>query len=196
MFHHGLRGLALVGCLVALTARSAAAQPDDPFDKDASTIEVSSAVQQEAWNKNLATDTLFGGSVLRGRTWKQNLQATLEFTALRVVQDRAADSFFVGFTWGARVRVAEIHRYSCFTEISVGVSGASAPTPRRGSWFNYVAQAGVGLSRPLTRRTHVVGGFRWLHLSNAGTFGDDRNPDIEALGGFIGLSWMLTMVGS
>jgi hypothetical protein len=188
--------LALVVGLVALSARDAPAQPDDAFDVDASTIEVSGAVQQEAWNKNLATETLFGGSVLRGRTWKRNIQATLEFTALRVVQDRAPDSFFVGFTWGARVRVVEIRRYSCFTEIAVGVSGASAPTPRRGSWFNYVAQAGIGVSHPLTRRTHIVGGFRWLHLSNAGTFGNDRNPDVEALGGFVGLSWMLTMVGS
>jgi hypothetical protein len=180
----------------AMGATAVRAQPADPFEPGASVIEVTGAVQQEAWNKNLATETLFGGSVLRGATWTRHVQATLEFTTLRIVQQRARDSLFLGMTFGARVRVARIHGYSPFAELSVGVSGASAQTPRRGSYFNYVAQAGFGVSRPVSRRTHVLAGVRWVHLSNAGLFGNDRNPDIEAFGGYVGLSWMLTMIGS
>jgi hypothetical protein len=34
-----------------------------------------------------------------------------------------------------------------------------------------------------------VAGFRWLHLSNASRFGRNRNPDIEALGGYLAVNF-------
>jgi hypothetical protein len=35
---------------------------------------------------------------------------------------------------------------------------------------------------------HAVAGFRWIHLSNNGREGHDRNPDIQALGGYAAVS--------
>jgi hypothetical protein len=54
--------------------------------------------------------------------------------------------------------------------------------PERGTRFNYLLQAGGGLSRPLGRRVDFIANLRLLHLSNASLNGPAHNPDIEAIG--------------
>jgi hypothetical protein len=44
------------------------------------------------------------------------------------------------------------------------------------------------MTRRLTRQAHAVASVRWLHLSNASREGRNRNPDIEAVGGYVGVS--------
>jgi hypothetical protein len=35
--------------------------------------------------------------------------------------------------------------------------------------------------------THLLAGLRWIHVSNNGLAGRDRNPDIEAIGPQMGI---------
>jgi hypothetical protein len=67
------------------------------------------------------------------------------------------------------------------------MSWSDTVTPPRGTRLNYMTLTSVGLTRRLTRQTHAVASFRWMHLSNASLEGRNRNPDIEALGGYFGL---------
>ena len=78
---------------------------------------------------------------------------------------------------------------SVFLDGGGGASYASDEVPNRGTRFNLIFQSGVGLVRPLSPRIALVGGLRWLHVSNNSLHGRDHNPDIQALGLYIG--WLV-----
>jgi hypothetical protein len=61
--------------------------------------------------------------------------------------------------------------------------------PDNGTSFNWIAQGGGGFLWRIGQRTYGVTGVRVLHLSNANLQGADRNPDINAVGGYAGLGW-------
>ena len=44
------------------------------------------------------------------------------------------------------------------------------------------------MSRRLTSRISLTGGVRWFHLSNNGREGMERNPDIQAVGGYAAMA--------
>jgi hypothetical protein len=87
----------------------------------------------------------------------------------------------------ARRQIAASGLTVFFVEFGGGVSDATAPVPERGTRFNYLLQGGGGLSWPLGSRTGFIVDLRLLHLSNNSLNGRDHNPDIEGLGGHIGL---------
>jgi hypothetical protein len=105
----------------------------------------------------------------------------------RVNQDDFPDAYFSGAGFVVRHHVQARPRGSWFVEAGAGASTATTPVPSRGSSFNFILQAGAGATRRLTDQFYLLGGLRWLHLSNKGRFGRDRNPDIQALGGYVGV---------
>jgi hypothetical protein len=177
---------ALVSCATPARAQVASA-PAHPFQAGTSTFELNGAFLLESWNKNLSTEQIRGGTIGRGHVWKEGLLAMLEITLARVADGQANDAFFIGFSGGVRWRVVERGGMAGFIEAGVGISSASARVPGRGSYFNYMALGGGGVTVRLASRWHGVTGVRVLHLSNAGIFGEHRNPDIEAIGGYAGL---------
>jgi len=74
-----------------------------------------------------------------------------------------------------------------FVEGGLGASYATVDVPERGTRFNYLLQAGGGVTRRLGRRASVILDLRLFHLSNNSLNGTDHNPDIEALGGHAGI---------
>jgi hypothetical protein len=103
------------------------------------------------------------------------------------VWEPGGDALLVGGTFGVRQRVVKRDRWAGFVEVRVGVSDADRFVPPRGTRFNYVAFAGVGATFRLRRGTHAIAGFEWMHISNGGLAGRDRNPDIEAVGPKVGV---------
>jgi Lipid A 3-O-deacylase (PagL) len=159
-----------------------------PFSPGTSSLETAGAFWLESWNKNLATDRLLGGHVSLGRSWAANWQAVLEIELLRADLSLSRDAFQIGASGLARWRIWSFYRNEVYVEAGLGMTAATAPVPTRGTTFNYLVLGGSGLARPLSDRWWIAGGLRVWHLSNGGTIrGDARNPDIEAIGGYLGL---------
>lgn len=62
--------------------------------------------------------------------------------------------------------------------------------PPSGTMFNYIHRFGLGLSIRFKDNLQVIGGVRFLHISNGGKlFGHSKNPSYDGLGGFVGLTF-------
>ena len=91
-------------------------------------------------------------------------------------------------TSSARLRWEYTGGSELFVELGLGAAVASRAVPSRGTAFNFLLQAGGGFVRPLTSRASIVAGGRLWHLSNGGLIrNQSRNPDIEGVGGYVGL---------
>jgi hypothetical protein len=160
----------------------------DAFETNALGVEFGVGLLGEAWNLNERREWLADGSV--GIWWAIGNGAGLvvEFHAMRVFQRPSRAAFVNGLTPTLRWRLHHAEPWSVFVEFGAGISWSDTTVPPRGTRFNYLIQAGTGVTRRLGRQTHAIVGFRGLHISNNSREGRDRNPDIEALGGYAGVS--------
>jgi hypothetical protein len=108
-------------------------------------------------------------------------------TPLYYVWQRGTDAYLFGVTGGLRGRLVKKPRWSAFWEFELGVSEADTYVTPRGTRFNYLAMGGGGVTVRIRPGIHLLGGLRFVHLSNNSLAGRNRNPDIEALGPAIGL---------
>jgi hypothetical protein len=140
----------------------------------------------EAWNYNISHEELFGG--FAGATYA--LRDGLALTAsipLHYVSQRGVDGWILGATFGVRGRVFRWRAASVFLGFEVGVSEADTFVPPRGTRFNYLALGSAGAMVRVRRSIHILGAFKWIHVSNNGLAGRNRNPDIEAVGPQLGV---------
>jgi hypothetical protein len=79
-------------------------------------------------------------------------------------------------------------RTTGFLQFDVGISDAAVALPPGGTRFNYLAIGGGGVMVRINQRLQAVASIEVIHVSNAGLAGNDRNPDIEAIGPSLGLS--------
>jgi hypothetical protein len=166
-----------VVCLLA-ASQTAAAQ--------SWTVDAGTAVLPEAWDYNESREVLAGAIVGADRHVWRPLAARVEGLLLRVAQE-PRHTRSAGFTVGVRSRWRTGRRHP-FADLGVGLSQGSSALPPRGTRFNYVIAAGGGVMTPMGRGWLQIGA-RWLHLSNAGRVGKDRNPDIQAIGLTLGVVW-------
>ncbi len=82
-----------------------------------------------------------------------------------------------------------------FWELGAGMAYFDKRTPNStvfgdGTHFNFDYFFGLGVRTPVgTQGGEFQIGARYFHLSNANKNGDNRNPSIDAVGGFVGISW-------
>jgi hypothetical protein len=162
--------------------------PRGMFEKGSLGVEFGGALMIEAWNLNDRREWLADGSA--AVFWSFSRRATLlvEFHATRIEQVSSRNAFVNGLVPQVRWRLFDIPGGTLFGEFGPGISWSDTRTPPRGTAFNYLIQGTVGVTRRVGSRSHFVTGFRWLHISNASREGRGRNPDIEALGAYGGLS--------
>lgn len=182
--------LAPVICLLptASGAQSVAAPPrqDDPFAKRGWHLQLGGHAATEAWNYNISHEELYG--LVPGITYGIGEGLTIAASGpLYYVSQRGVDAWMLGATIGVRARVHRRPRWSLYVEFSVGASEADTNTPPRGTRFNYLALGGAGATVRLRRQIHLLAGVQWIHVSNNGLAGRDRNPDIEAIGPQVGV---------
>lgn len=103
------------------------------------------------------------------------------------VQQPGPDSAISELDLLIRHHVWVVNRFSLFLDAGGGVSYATAPTPGYGTYYNYLAEAGIGATWRIKDNVHVMGGVRWLHFSNAALKGPEHNPSINATEGYVGL---------
>jgi hypothetical protein len=166
-----------------LTARTNAqtAAPSDPFADAAWHLELGSHYAIETWNYNNNHEIMAGGVVGVSYGLKKNLALVLS-APIYYVDQRGTNAWLLGTTWGVRWRALRIRRAAVFVEAEVGLSRAETYTPPRGTRFNYLALGGAGLTIRVAPGAHLLTGVKWIHVSNSGFAGRDRNPDIEAVG--------------
>jgi hypothetical protein len=149
-------------------------------------LEFSGQFLVEAWDLNLAKETLLGGTVALGYSLSDRIQLNTELALLRVRQDTSHDVLVPIISPIVRWRSHTHGPVSVFWEIGPGISYATNEVPVGGTRFNYVFQVGSGMSYTFSSGVNLVGGLRWLHLSNNSLNGRDKNPDIQAVGIYVG----------
>jgi hypothetical protein len=169
-------------------AQRAAAPPavDDPFAGRGWHLELGVQGALEAWNYNISHEEMSAFTPGFAYGLRDGLQLTVAWPMYHVSQ-RGPDALLVGATFGVRGRVYRRRRWATFLELKVGVSGADTFVPPRGTRFNYLALGGAGVTMRLGRGIHGLAGLEWIHVSNGGFAGRDRNPDIEAIGPKLGV---------
>ena len=179
------------GMLLVVRCMPVAAQQrpaDDPFAAHRWRFETGLHAAVEAWNYNVSHEEVYG--LTEGVTY--GLKDGLLFTAnqrIYYVSQRANDTWLLGLTFGVRGRVYRGGRADVYLEGDVGVSDAAVAAPPRGTRFNYLALGGSGVLLRLRPGMFALAGLQWLHVSNNSLKGPGRNPDIEAIGPVLGVSW-------
>jgi hypothetical protein len=188
---------ALIGLLASmvciLSAAGAAAQtpstppvPDDPLARHGWHLDLTVHSAFEVANYNGNHEEMFGE--FAGFTYGIREGLAIRVAApLYYVWQRGTDGALFGVTGGLRGRLVKKPRWSAFWEFELGVSEADTYVPPRGTRFNYLAIGGGGVTVQIRPGIHLLGGLRFVHLSNNSLAGRSRNPDIEALGPTIGL---------
>jgi hypothetical protein len=172
---------ALPGHLRAQPPALPPASADDPFARRAWQLELGTYGALETWNYNGSHEEL--SAIVPGVGYGLGKGVVLVGRGLlSYIGQRGPDGFLLGTTIGARGRIFRRRRWSLFWEADIGISHSDTVVPRRGTRFNYLALGGVGTTVHLAHGLHLLSGLRWIHISNAGLAGRDRNPDIEAVG--------------
>ena len=79
-----------------------------------------------------------------------------------------------------------------FTDLGIGLLGATDPVPRRGGTegtkFNFTPRIGGGFTRQLNDEgVRLEVGLRWAHVSNGRISGNDENPGRDSMMLYTGL---------
>lgn len=166
--------------------RPAPGVPDDPLARRGWHLDLTVHGAGEVANYNGNHEEMLGAFV--GFTYgiREGLAVKVA-TPLYYVWQRGTDAYLFSVTGGLRGRFVKKRRWSAFWEFELGVSEADTYVPPRGTRFNYLAIGGGGLTVRIRPGIHLLGGLRFVHLSNNDLAGRSRNPDIEALGPTMGV---------
>lgn len=111
-----------------------------------------------------------------------------EFQGIKVAQDGDDPEAF-GFNLLARWHFDHWGDVSPYFEGGVGVFNSfdARVPPHDGTHFNFTLHLGLGLKWRLADRISFIAAARYYHLSNAYRRGVDRNPSLDAVGGYGGI---------
>jgi hypothetical protein len=101
----------------------------------------------------------------------------------------ADDTFAPGGNLGLRYHFYERDRLTLFFEGLVGFFYGFRNFPQGGTHFNFNEQVGLGATYRVGDNAHLVGGFRYMHVSNARIRGEDENPTFDGMGAFFGVTF-------
>lgn len=101
--------------------------------------------------------------------------------------DDADDATGMGVNLGLRYHFLERERLSLFFEGIAGLFYGHRNFPEGGTHFNFNEQLGLGATLRMRDNLHLIGGVRFIHISNARIRGEDENPSFNGLGGFVGV---------
>ena len=151
-------------------------------------LQLSGSFFRESWDLNVFREQLAGASASAFRQLTPRWAIGFEIDLLHVRQNPLKDVLLPAANVLLRWSALQLGKTVVFIEGGGGLSYASGMVPNEGTQFNFISQTGVGLLRPVSPRVDLLGGARWLHVSNNGLDGSRRNPDIQALGIYVGWS--------
>jgi hypothetical protein len=167
---------------------SAAVASVDPFARGTTTLEFGVAGLDESWNFNEAREWQIEGDVTAWYAVARGLAVGVAWHNSRVFQS-TGDPYVSGvFPLLVRWRLLERRSWRLVQELGGGLSWSTRDVPPRGTRFNFLFQSSLGLQQRIGQDRHVVAAIRFLHLSNADRVGPTRNPDLQMLGVYTGVS--------
>ncbi len=110
-----------------------------------------------------------------------------EFDGLYFDQETAENAGGFNFNLLLRWHVLARDDWSLFVDVGAGVMETSDAVPALGSSFNFIAQAGGGISFDINDEVRLLTGVRWHHVSNGRTF--SNNPGQDSFYVYAGLSF-------
>ena len=116
-----------------------------------------------------------------------NLSLNVEAAGYGVIQDGGEDTGAAELRLIMRHHLIARDRWTIFADVGEGVFEAADRVPPGGTRLNFIFRAGIGGTYQLNETTHLIGGVRYYHLSNAQIEGSDRNPSINGVEGYFGL---------
>ncbi len=109
----------------------------------------------------------------------EDFELSLDLTVWYLGEDHTNGDDAVALNFNPKFRWHFIHeeKHTFFAEAGVGMLIASQESPEGGSEFNFTPQAGIGATFDLSEGPdRLIVGVNWRHISNANTFGSDKNP--------------------
>jgi hypothetical protein len=150
-------------------------------------LQVQGAGYREAWGFNGHVETLAGAAAAFGFFFLDHLSINAE-ALLFGARQQGWDTFLGGCVFYPRWHFFRKGFFSLYMDAGAGVSMASRRLPEpEGTEFNFLILAGPGVTFRVSDSCLLTGCFRYLHVSNGSIVGTDRNPDIDSLGGQVGV---------
>ncbi len=78
-------------------------------------------------------------------------------------------------------------QWSLYADGGCGFIYSGESFPANGTNLNWTPQLGLGGTYRLTTHTHLMGGVRWWHASNARKHGKDQNPTFDSVMPYLGV---------
>ena len=97
------------------------------------------------------------------------------------------DAIAVGPQFVFRHHLINTRDTSFFLDLTAGFAQANERVPEEGTRFNFIEQFGMGLTRDVGGKDHLLIGVRYYHLANAGIEGQERNPSNNGIVAYLGL---------
>ena len=82
----------------------------------------------------------------------------------------------VGLTFNLKYK-ERAGRFEPYVEAGVGIMYMTLHTKEQGTQYEFISQCGVGLNYYIKNNLSILGGYRFKHMSNAGTAKDNNGLD-------------------
>lgn len=119
-----------------------------------------------------------------------NMSLGLELVGYGVSQP-GPEAFMGGPQLVFRHHLINTRPVSFFLDVTAAFAEANEQVPSGGTRFNFIEQAGMGITYGLRGNAHLLLGVRYYHLSNAQIEGPDRNPSNNGISAYAGLLFTL-----
>lgn len=178
-----------LACTIAVAFSSSAMAADRPptFPKGTISLQAYTTYAGGIDAQEVFNSAAFGGSYYVF----DNFSLGAEASGYRIAQSPGRDAWMYGVAGVMRHHLLQFGRSTIFADVTFGPVQATDRVPAGGTYFNFATRSGIGATYQLQDRLHLIGGVRYLHLSNAHIEGSKRNPSINGVEGFLGLMWTL-----
>jgi hypothetical protein len=169
------------------TAQTKPAEPESMFPKGTWTMEFYGNYVHSVGKGDSVTSSVAAGGYYFDDRHVVRLEAVGYFLDTDSDSRDADDSLGGGLNIGLRYQFFERGPWTLFFEGIAGMLYGGHNFPSGGTHFNFNEQLGLGATLRLDEHAHLIGGARYMHISNARIHGEDENPTFDGLGGYIGV---------
>lgn len=180
----------LAGAALALAANTAWAED---FDKGDWKLQLTGSYihsDNAGFSRNQAD--VGQAAVGVGYYFLDNLGIYADLTGYGVSQDEPdINTWGGGFNLLLRWHFLRGKNWSIYADGGAGVVQFDEAFPDGGTHFNFNERIGLGGSLKLDTNIHLIGGVRYMHLSNARISGRNENPGMDSVEVYTGLMFSL-----
>lgn len=174
----------IAAAVLGLGSSAWAAEGDTLFPAGTRTLSLDASVAVDTYSDTFASLTAGAGYYVIDNF------AFLPQISARFIDTDENETVGGDFSLLMRAHLITRGKWTFFVDAGAGVGYFDHNfTPPDGTHFNFVLQGGPGFTYKLEENLHLVGGARYLHLSNGGIKGADRHTGSNGVLCYVGLMW-------